>query len=129
MEAHGSNEKIGELVRLSQMEYEKDPSQPDLIGWPVADQGGSDFGVLDDMLVDVDTGEVPFASICFSGRCTAVPLELLYLDEGNRRLILPVGQAELADAPEFDEDTEDVQPYVDYWNSIAANWQMPEDED
>lgn len=130
METQGQNETIGELVRLSQIEYEQEPGQPDLLGWPVADQDGREFGSLDDMLVDVETGDVPFASICYDDKCTAVPLDVMFLDEPNHRLILPVTKEDMLDAPEFTDDTEDVQPYVEYWNRLADSWQSDfEDND
>ena len=118
-----SEEKVGELVRLSQIEYEQEPGAPNLLGWPVADQEGDEFGKLDDMLVDVETGEVPFASICYADKCTAVPLEVLFLDEPNHRLVLPVDKGELADAPQFSDETEDIQPYIDYWNNLTEDWE------
>jgi sporulation protein YlmC with PRC-barrel domain len=128
MEGQGGGEQVGELVRLSQIEYEQDPAAPNLIGWAVADQQGEEFGKLDDMLVDVDTGEVPFASVCYGGKCTAVPLEVMFMDEPNQRLVVPVDKDEMMNAPEFTEDTEDVQPFIDYWNEITADWDMEYDE-
>ena len=129
MESQGEGELVGELVRLSQTEYEQDPTAPNLIGWPVTDQDGEEVGRLDDMLVDVDTGEVPFASVCSAGKCTAVPLEVMFMDEPNHRLVLPIGKDVMTKAPEFNEDTEDVQPFVDYWNNITADWDMEIDDE
>ncbi len=128
MERQDEEEKMGELARLSQMEYEHDPSEPDLIGWPVSDEEGNEFGTLNDMLVDVDTGEVPFATVCFEDRCTAVPLEVMFMDEPNQRLVLPVGRTEMMDAPEFTEETEDIQPFIDYWNRVTAEREADLDE-
>lgn len=119
----GGSEKAGELVRLSQIEYDTEPGEPDMLGWPVADAKGDVFGQVDDMLVDVESGEIPFASIRYNDRCTAIPLDLLYLDEDNKRLVMPVDNTQLADAPEFTDETEDVQVFIDYWDNIAANWE------
>lgn len=125
-----SNEiPTGELVRLSQIEYDADPGQPDLMGWPVVDADGTEFGVLEDMLVDTETGEIPFATICAGDKCTAVPLELFFLDEPARRLVLPVDQEEVMKSPDFTDDTEDIQPHIDYWGQIAANWEADDMEE
>lgn len=118
-----NQESAAELVRLSQIEYEADPAQPDLLGWPVVDSQGDQIGVLDDMLVDTETGEIPFASVCHGDKCTAVPLELFYLDEQAKRLVLPVEQEDLTRAPQFSDETEDIQPHIDYWNQVEANWE------
>ena len=115
--------QAGQLIRLSQIEYETDPNQPELIGWPVLDANGETIGRLDDMLVDIETGEIPFGSICYDNKCTAVPLELIFLDEQNRQLVLPVTRDDIADAPEFTDETEDIQPYVDFWNEVITDWQ------
>jgi hypothetical protein len=129
MEIQGDSKNVGELVRLSQIEYEADPNQPDLLGWSVADAEGEAFATLDDMLVDVETGEIPFASICYNDRCTAVPLELFFMDEPNKRLVLPVNKEELSDAPQFTDETEDVQPHIDFWDNITADWEEEEEEE
>jgi len=123
METEGESTAVGELVRLSEIEYEPEPGQPDLLGWPVADAGGEVIGRVDDLLVDTETGEIPFGSICYGDRCTAVPLDLMFLDEPNGRLVLPVSKDELENAPEFTDDTEDVQPYVEYWGRLVEKWQ------
>lgn len=115
--------QAGQLIRLSQIEYEADPNQPELIGWTVLDANGDVIGSLNDMLVDMETGEIPFGSICYDNKCTAVPLELIFLDEQNKQLVLPVTREDMADAPDFTDETEDIQPYVDFWNEVIADWQ------
>ncbi|MBI2843988.1 MAG: hypothetical protein HYX78_11365 [Armatimonadetes bacterium] len=123
MDPRENEEANSELVRLSETDYETEPGQPDLMGWPVADSAGDVFGKVDDLLVDVDTGEVPFASVCFMDRCTAVPLEVLYLDSANKRLVLPLEKEELSQAPEFTELSEDVSPYIEFWEKLMEQWE------
>ena len=124
MELEGRSSKIGQLIRLSQIEYDVEQGQPDLIGWPVADADGEVIGRLDDMLVDIETGDIPFGSVSFDDRRTAVPLELMFMDEANQRLVLPVTRAELANAPEFSDETEDMQLHMVFWNQMVAGWQQ-----
>jgi len=113
----------GELVRLSELEYEQEPGQPELLGWPVADADGKTIGRVDDLLVDTETGEIPFAAVCYDDKCTAVPLELMFLDEPNRRLVLPAHKADLENAPQLTDETEDVQPHAQYWDGLVGAWQ------
>jgi hypothetical protein len=128
MEQHDENQEVSELVRLSQIEHELEDGQPDMMGWPVADMSGEEVGTLGDMLVDVETGDIPFGAISYSDRCTAIPLDLMYLDEPNKRLVLPATKDQLNEAPQFTDDTEDMEPYVDYWDSIIEAWDgEPED--
>lgn len=123
------NKTSGQLVRLSQIDYETEPGQPDLLGWTVADSDNNLIGKLDDMLVDVDTGEILFGSVCYNDRCIAVPLELMFMDEASKRLVLPVSMEELTDAPEFAEDTEDMQLHVNFWTRLVSDWEEEPAED
>ncbi len=116
MENNGHEPTVCQLVRLSQVEYETDPNQPDLIGWSVVDAEGEEVGTLHDMLADIDTGEILFAIVNYAERCIAVPLELMFLDEDNHRLVIPVEKETINCAPEFNDNTEDLETHVDFWN-------------
>jgi hypothetical protein len=122
MEQHNDDMETSELVRLSQLKHEMEAGQPEMMGWPVADMTGKEVGKLDDMLVDVETGDIPFGAICYGDKCTAIPLDLMYLDEPNKRLVLPATDKQLLDAPQFTDDTEDMEPYVDYWDGVVEAW-------
>lgn len=130
MATEKQNPGFGELIRLSEVEYETEADQPDLIGWSVIDADSAALGILDDMLVDVQTGAIPFGSICYDDRCKIVPLELVFLDESNEQLVLPVTKQELDDAPNFSDETDNLQPHIDFWNRMVSRWQaeMSEDE-
>lgn len=129
MEEHKGTEEVGQLVRLSQMEDIPEEEQPELLGWMVADADGKTFGRIADLLVDTETGEIPFASVCYGDKCTAIPLEVMFLDEANKLLVLPVDQEELRDAPEFTADTEDIQRYVEFWDELTSDWEEVEEEE
>lgn len=119
MEQQNEEMEVSELVRLSQIEHELDAGEPDMMGWPVADMADEEVGKLGDMLVEVETGDIPFGVICYGDKSTAIPLDLMYLDEPNKRLVLPATKDQLIVAPQFTDDTEDMEPYVDYWDSVA----------
>ncbi|MEN6521473.1 MAG: PRC-barrel domain-containing protein [Armatimonadota bacterium] len=125
----GENKTSGQLVRLRQIDYETEPGQPDLLGWEVADSDNNLIGKLDDMLVDTDTGEILFGSVCYNDRCIVVPLELMFMDEANKQLVLPVSVDELVDAPEFTEETEDMQPHIRFWTQLVSDWEEEPVED
>jgi len=132
VEMQGESKTNGQLVRLSQIEYETEPGQPDLLGWSVTDSNEDLIGTLEDMLVDIDTGEILFGSVCYNDKCIAVPLELMFMDETNKRLVLPVGKDELLEAPAFTNDTEDMQPHVSFWTRLVSDWEeesLEEEED
>ena len=113
----------GQLVRLTQVEYEIEPGQPNMIGWSVIDADGDEIGALDDMLIDIDTGVIPFGSVCYDDKCKVVPVELIFLDDEKQRLVLPVTKTELDTSPDFSDKTEDMQPHVDFWNELVTQWQ------
>jgi sporulation protein YlmC with PRC-barrel domain len=107
----------GQLARLSDLDYEMEEGQPDIIGWTVVDERGTDIGKVDDLLVDLDTGSIMLAAIEFDNKHTLVPIESFALDTSNNRLILPVDRTEVESAPLFTEQTEDVSVFFDYWGA------------
>lgn len=123
MSSDTKNQESGQLVRLTQVEYETGADQPDMLGWPVVDVDDNVIGILNDMLVDIETGEIPFGSVCCDDKCKAVPVELIFLDDEKQRLALPVTKVELDSAPDFSDETDDMQPHVDFWNELIDGWQ------
>ncbi|HPP76468.1 MAG TPA: hypothetical protein PLU88_15215, partial [Armatimonadota bacterium] len=58
-----------------------------------------------------------------------VPLELMFLDEASKQLVLPVTKGDLDEAPDFSDKTEDIQPHVNYWNQMVSGWQEEMEEE
>jgi hypothetical protein len=52
-----------ELKRLSDMRYEVTDGDPDIRGWAVWASTGRELGVVDDLLVDVEAGEVVMVDV------------------------------------------------------------------
>ncbi len=114
-------EEVG-LVRLSQVSYQLAEGQPDAMGWRVTDQDGHEFGVVSDLLADLNTGQIVFAAIRSdsTGKTSLVPVEGTYLDVNAEVLMLPHSQPELEQSPEFGDDVVDVKPFVQYWLKLAT---------
>jgi hypothetical protein len=77
----------------------------------------------------VDTDNVLFGVICYGDRCTIIPLELIFMDEEQKQLVLPLTKEDLDQAPDFSDETDDVQAHVDFWNEKIADWEVGEEEE
>ena len=130
---HEHSEDREYLVRLSELDYELEDGSPDVMGWDVADQSGKPFGEVEDLLVDMNSGQILFGIICYQPedtdeRCTLVPLAGTQVNEDNKRLVLPMDMVAVMDAPMFGDETQDLQPYFQYWVARMADW-APADEE
>lgn len=116
------DEEEGGLVRLSRVTYQLADNQPDAMGWCVADIEGVRFGTVSDLLADAATGQIVFAAITndHSGRTALIPVEGMYLDVTQCLLIVPVRESDVSNSPEFNDEIEDVMPFVEYWIRLAA---------
>jgi sporulation protein YlmC with PRC-barrel domain len=81
-----------------------------VIGDSVVNEAGEDLGKIEEIMLDVASGQVGYAVLSFGGfmgmgdRYFAVPWQTLNLDEENHRFFLNVPKARLEDAPGFDKD-------------------------
>ncbi|WP_306547582.1 PRC-barrel domain-containing protein [Desulfobulbus sp.] len=81
-----------------------------LLGNDVYSHKGEDIGDIKDIMLDVRSGKVRYAVLAFGGflgmgeKLFAVPWVALTLDTTNKRFILNVEKASLANAPGFDKD-------------------------
>mgnify|MGYP001584173527 CR=1 FL=1 len=116
------DEEEGGLVRLSRVRYQLSEGQPDAMGWRVADSEGVEFGMVSDLLADVATGQIIFAAVTNmdTGKTTLIPVEGMYLDVTDSVMAVPARESDVGRCPEFNEDTIDVMPYVEYWLRLAA---------
>lgn len=73
----------------------------------VVNQNGEDLGKIEDVMVDIECGRIPFAVISSGGlfsrdtRLYAVPWEAFSVSLHDRRLILNVSKDTMANAPSF----------------------------
>jgi len=121
------------LARLSDLEYELEEDSPDVMGWDVADKYNEKFGRVDDLLVDMSSGQILFGIISYEmgdeRQSTLVPLAGTQVDTDVKRLVLPMDSDSVKEAPAFLENTEDVQPYFEYWMSKIEEWAAPGEEE
>ena len=85
-------------------------SASSLVGDAVRNTAREDLGKVNEIMIDVPTGQVAYAVLSFGGflglgkKLFAVPWSALTLDEDEKCFILDVDKKTLENAPGFDED-------------------------
>ena len=79
-----------ELRRLSELKYKVADGEPDIRGWKVFASTGRELGVVDDLLVDEEAGEVVMLDVDLKrdDRHTLAPLRAAWIDHATRRVVL-----------------------------------------
>ena len=81
-----------------------------LIGSPVRNDRGEDLGKIDDLLVDLNGGEIRYAVLSFGGllgirnKFIAVPLPLLHVSKDVDKCLLSETKAKLRQTPGFNKN-------------------------
>jgi len=81
-----------------------------LNGDSVKNAQGEDLGKIEDMMIDVASGQIEYAVLSFGGflgigdKYFAVPYKQLSVDQANKCMVLNVPKDRLKDAPGFDKD-------------------------
>lgn len=81
-----------------------------LIGDTVRNTQGEDLGNLEEIMLDLDSGQVAYAVLSFGGflgmgdKLFAIPWQALSVDLDNHELILAISKEKLENAPGFDKD-------------------------
>ena len=81
-----------------------------LLGNDVYNLQDEDLGDIEEIMLDMETGEVSYAVLSFGGllgmgdKLFAVPWKALKLDTVNKRFTLDVAKEKLESAPGFDKD-------------------------
>ena len=77
-----------------------------LRGNAVVNVGGEKLGALEDIMMDLGSGQVHFAILVREDdRLVAVPWDALALDPQNNRLVMDIDKAKFDKAPSFDRDS------------------------
>ncbi|MGE0607513.1 MAG: PRC-barrel domain-containing protein [Pirellulales bacterium] len=93
-----------------------------LIGMEVRNAAGEDLGQIEDLVIDMGTGEVRYAALSFGGflgfgdKLFAVPMHALTMTGGDddRHFVVDLNKERLENAPGFDKDS---------WPNFAnPNW-------
>ncbi len=85
-------------------------SATSIIGDSVKNGAGEDLGNIEDLMVNVDGGDVSYAVLSFGGflgigdKLFAVPLQAMNLDTENKCFVLNESKERLENAPGFDKD-------------------------
>lgn len=97
-------------------------SSSSITGNSVHNGQGEDLGNIEDLMVDLSSGEVNYAVLSFGGflgigdKLFAVPLQAMRLDTQNKAFVLDESKERLENAPGFDKDN---------WPDAADNeWQQ-----
>ena len=99
-----------------------------LIGDKVFDNTGEILGTLENIMLDVDTGQMAYAVIAFavwpeaSDQYFAIPWHLLKLEPVRKQLILDVDLAVLQTAPRFARDTWPSMDDIDWSNAVHRHF-------
>lgn len=81
-----------------------------MIGDGVVNPEGKDLGKIEEIMLDLDRGQVAYAVLSFGGllgigdKFFAIPWDALKLDAENHRFILDIQKETLKNAPGFDKD-------------------------
>lgn len=87
-----------------------------LTGNAVVNSAGEDLGEIEEIMLDVLSGQIAYAVLSFGGflgmgdKLFALPWQALKLDTDNERFILDVDKERLRNAPGFDKN---------HWPSMA----------
>ncbi len=90
--------------------YRRTLSAGSVIGTNVVNSQGEDLGSIEELMINVETGEVAYAVLSFGGfmgmgdKLFAVPWRSLVVDENEEQIILNRTKKELEMAPGFDKD-------------------------
>lgn len=85
-------------------------SSSTLSGTNVHNASGDNLGKVEDLMINVTTGDVDYAVVSFGGflgignKLFAVPLQAFTLDTKDEKLILNESKERLEGAPGFDKD-------------------------
>lgn len=89
------------LVPLRELDdYKVADGEPDIRGWSVYTATGREIGDIEDLLVDVDMGEVVMVDVDLKrdDRHTLAPIKAAWIDRPNRRVVLNTTMFDVDDA-------------------------------
>lgn len=97
-------------IELNSDEYVSLLSAGTLAGTPVTNMAGEDLGHIEEIMLDLRTGNVAYVVVSFGGilgigsKLFAVPWQALQIDQDNEQVIMNVDRELLENAPGFDDD-------------------------
>jgi sporulation protein YlmC with PRC-barrel domain len=105
-----------------------------IIGDKVQNNDGEELGKIDNLMINVDNGNVEYVVVEFGsflgigGKLFAVPFSELYLDENRRVFILDRDKEYLKECPGFNKDHwPDTNERTIYFGDVNRYWERPAD--
>jgi sporulation protein YlmC with PRC-barrel domain len=117
--------------------HPKNLSSTSLVGTSVRNPAGEDLGKIEDLMIDLDEGQVAYAVLSFGGflgmgdKLFAVPFKAFRCDCENETMVLDTPKERLENAPGFDKsnwpDTADRSWGVGIHDHYGVDpyWTMP----
>jgi sporulation protein YlmC with PRC-barrel domain len=90
-----------------------------IIGDTVRNKSGDNLGKIEDLMLDLEYGNIAYAVLSFGGfmgmgnKLFAIPWKALTLDAEEKEFVLNVAKESLEDAPGFDKDQ---------WPEMSHEW-------
>lgn len=118
------------LQRLSELEIENYslPDEQDVRGWDIIDPQDNVVGEVDDLLVDRESGAVPYVIADVGGLfgigtdTCVIPMQALAAVSETEELRISRSAEQMKEAPSFDEDDELTDGYFE---RVASFYQVP----
>jgi len=88
------------LIPMKELDdYKVVDGEPDIRGWSVFTATGRELGVIEDLLVDTDMGEVVMVDVDLrrDDRHTLAPIKAAWIDRPNRRVVLNTSMFDVDD--------------------------------
>ena len=110
------------------MNYRRTMSVTSLTGDKVINARDEDLGKVEDIMLDVENGQVAYAVLSFGGflgmgnKLFAIPWKVMRLDEARKCFVLDVDKETLKNAPGFDKDNWPDLSNQEYARSIHTHW-------
>jgi len=107
-------------------------SSSTLIGDPVTNSAGEDLGVIEEIMIDLENGQIAYAVLSFGGflgirnKLFVIPWGMLAVDTENEKIILDVDKEALEDAPGFDKDNWPTKPTRDWLETVYVYYEFPQ---
>ena len=115
--------------------YRRVLSAATLAGDTVRNSAGEDLGKVDEIMIDIPSGQIAYAVLSFGGvlgmgnKLFAVPWNALVVDEDEKCFILDIDKNRMENAPGFDKDNWPDMADTAWASQVSEYYrESPEDE-
>jgi len=106
-------------------------SSSTITGDPVENSAGEDLGQIEEIMLDLEKGQVAYAVLSFGGflginnKLFVIPWGMLEIDTEKEKVLLDVDKEVLEDAPGFDKDNWPTKPTRDWLETVYVYYEFP----